>query len=170
MQILKHMSLTCTWSNSAHWWCLPGDVVRRASRDAGFNGVGAIHTHCVKGLVTVPKGIEVDVGLRSCSGPGLTWKHTHTEKANIFSSDKHYLFFLCTHAHLCGTCLCHSIRDNSLPRWYRCWITKPRHCETLLYFQWKINPQMWLVLLKKRCPNNRARKQTNKKKGLQNES
>lgn len=52
---------------------LPGDIVWRASRDAGFNGVRAIHTHCVKGLVvTVSKGIEVDVGLGSCSGAGLT--------------------------------------------------------------------------------------------------
>ena len=60
---------------------LPGDIVRRASRDAGFNGVAAVHTHCVKGLViTVPKGIKVDISLGSCLRPRLTWRLTKNEK------------------------------------------------------------------------------------------
>lgn len=66
---------------------LPGDVVRWASRDAGFNRVTTIHTHCVKGLVfTVPKGIEVDVGLRSSSGARLTWIHTNAMKTKRMNS------------------------------------------------------------------------------------
>lgn len=55
---------------------LPGDIVWWASRDAGFNGITAINAHRVKGLVvTVPKCIEVDVGLGSCSGAWRTWVH-----------------------------------------------------------------------------------------------
>ena len=65
---------------------LPGDIVRRASRDAGFNGVRTIHAHRVKGLVvTVPEGIEVDVGLGSGSRAGLTWKHKQREREKTFS-------------------------------------------------------------------------------------
>lgn len=80
---------------------LPGDIVWWASRDAGFNGVGAIHTHCVKGLVvTVPKGIEVDVGLGSCSGSRLTWKHAHGKKEETASVVTHdtYSSFACVHS------------------------------------------------------------------------
>lgn len=59
----------------------PGDIVRRAGGYAGLYGVSAVHTHCVKGLVvTVAEGIEVDVGLGSCSRAGLTCKRTHRER------------------------------------------------------------------------------------------
>lgn len=66
-----------TQKDHAGGGALPGDVVRRASGDAGFKGVGAIHAHRVEGLVvTETKGIEVDVGLGGSSGARLTWKHT----------------------------------------------------------------------------------------------
>lgn len=74
----------CTWTNNTSVQYVPGNVVRWASRDAGFNGVGTIHTHCVKGLVfTVPKGIEVDVGLGRCSGSRLTWQRTKRTPALV---------------------------------------------------------------------------------------
>lgn len=114
---------------------LPGDIVWRASGDAGFKGVGAIHAHRVKGLVvTETKGIEVDVGLGSSSGARLTWKHTHA----IFKEKKHvtYSSFLWANAWV-YTGLCHSIQDSSLPRWLQVWITNSRHCEILLWVQLK---------------------------------
>lgn len=98
----------CTHTNSTHRGPLPGDIVWWASRDAGFNGVGAIHTHCVKGLVvTVPKGIEVDVGLGSCSGSRLTWKHAHRKKektASVVTNDT-YSSFACVHSWVVPVCV-----------------------------------------------------------------
>lgn len=62
---------------------IPGDIVRGTGRDAGFNRVRTIQAHRVKSLVvTVPKGIKIDVGLGRCSGWRLTWKHTQTGKEN----------------------------------------------------------------------------------------
>lgn len=113
---------------------LPGDVVRWASRDAGFNRVTTIQTHCVKGLVfTVPKGIEVDVGLRSSSGARLTWIHTNamkTKKDEFSSSNQGYLLLLPTHQPKPSTCRCNFFWDR-LPRRVQILITMPRHRYTV---------------------------------------
>lgn len=64
----------------------PGNIVGRTRRDAGFNGVCAVHAHRVEGLVVAePKGIEVDVGLGCCPGGRLTWKRNTTGGLNSLS-------------------------------------------------------------------------------------
>lgn len=82
---------------------------------------------------------------------------TRKERGNGFSRDSRYLFFFCMCALLSCTCLCHSIRDSSLPRWLQFWITKPRHCETLLYVKFLKKKKK-----KKKCPNRRVLKLINK--------
>lgn len=65
------------WSANAS----PGNIIWWTRRDAGFNGVGAVHTHGVEGLVvTESEGIKIDVGLGCCSRGRLTWKYKNPER------------------------------------------------------------------------------------------
>lgn len=67
----------------------PGNIIWWTRRDAGFNGVGAVHTHGVKGLV-VPEseGIKIDVGLGCCPRGRLTWKYKNPERERSCSGNQ----------------------------------------------------------------------------------
>lgn len=53
----------------------PGNIIWRTSRDAGFNGVRAVHAHGVEGLVVAEaEGVQINVGLGRCPRGRLTWK------------------------------------------------------------------------------------------------
>lgn len=67
----------------------PGNIIWWTRRDAGFNWVGAVHTHGVKGLVvTESEGIKIDVGLGCCSRGRLTWKHKNPERERSCSGNQ----------------------------------------------------------------------------------
>lgn len=73
-------SLRQCWSGRSS----PGNIIRRTSRDAGFNGVCAVHAHRVEGLVVAePKGIQIDVGLGRCPGGRLTWNITAQKDSTV---------------------------------------------------------------------------------------